>query len=157
MRDLEFSVSTQWGGDAATRYGVLETGGRQIEYSAPATMGGSGDGTNPEELLLSAVATCYTLGLSRLLRKRDLPATSLSVRAHGAVSGYPLAATFARIIVSPTIAGADATRATDYETAARVARDRCFIGKTLSASVSYEIGTVTLATPDARQNSAAKV
>jgi hypothetical protein len=42
MRDLEFEVSAQWSGDAAARYGVLETGERQIEYSAPATMGGSG-------------------------------------------------------------------------------------------------------------------
>ena len=145
MRNLEFEVSTHWSGDAATRFGVVESGGRQIEYSAPATMGGSGEGTNPEELLLAAVATCYTLGLNRLLRKRDLPATGLSVCAQGAVSGYPLAATFARIIVSPTIAGADTSRATDYEIAARVARDRCFIGKTLAASVSYEVGHVTLA------------
>lgn len=145
MRDLEFEVSTQFCGDAATRFGVFETGGRQIEYSAPATMGGSGEGTSPEELLLAAVATCYTLGLRRLLQKRELPAAALSVRAHGVVSGYPMAAIFARIVVSPTIAGADTSRGTDYEIAARVARDRCFIGKTLAASVSYEIGHVTLA------------
>jgi peroxiredoxin-like protein len=145
IRDLEFEVSTLWGGDGDARYGLLETGGREIEYSAPLTMGGSGEGTNPEELLLGAVATCYSLGLSHLLHKRDLQATSLSVRAHGYVSGYPLAAKFARIIVTPTIAGADIARAADYEAAANAARDRCFIGKTLAASVSYEVGQVAFA------------
>jgi peroxiredoxin-like protein len=145
MRDLEFEVSTEWGGDVSTRHGALATGGGPIEYSAPSTMGGGGEGTNPEELLLAAVGTCYTLGLSRLLHKRDLPAASLRVSVRGVVSGYPLAATFARIVVSPAIVGADTSRAADYEAAARVARDRCFIGKTLAASVSYEVGHVTLA------------
>jgi len=144
MPDLEFEVSTQWDGDVSTRHGVLEAGGGQIEYSSPSTMGGSGEGTNPEELLLAAVGTCYTLGLSRLLHKRDLPATSLRVSVRGVVSGYPLAATFARVVVSPAIAGANRSRAADYEAAARVARDRCFIGKMLAASVSYEVGQVTL-------------
>ena len=144
MSDLEFGVTTQWSGDAALGQGRIATGNQQVHYSAPGSMGGVGVGTNPEELLLSAVAACYTIGLARLLHKSGLPVASLQVQAKGIVWGYPFATKFARIIVSPDIHGADQTRFSEYESAAHGARERCFIGKTLSGEVSYELGAVTL-------------
>lgn len=144
MSDLEFGVSTDWTGDAALGQGHIAAGSQELRYSAPGSMGGVGTGTNPEELLLSAVAACYTIGLARLLHKGGLPVASLKVHANGIVSGYPFATKLARIIVSPDINGADESRFHEYESAAQAARERCFIGKTLSKDVSYELGTVTL-------------
>lgn len=43
--------------------GELTLGGKPITCSAPAVMNGRGVGTNPEELLVSAVAACYSLTL----------------------------------------------------------------------------------------------
>ncbi len=56
MRDLKFDVRADW----AAREGLIKTGGQEIDYSGPASMGGMGKGTSPEELLMSGVAACYS-------------------------------------------------------------------------------------------------
>jgi hypothetical protein len=38
--------------------------------------------------------------------------------------------------------GGDAERQPEYETAAEIAHERCFIGRTLAPEVAYEVGRV---------------
>ena len=102
-----------------------------IGLSAPESMGGTGVGTNPEELLVSAVSSCYIATLFGVLRRAGLPVASLAVDAGGRVSGFPGEARFDRLVVSPTILGGDPSRQDEYETAASRAHDRCLIGRTL--------------------------
>ena len=99
-------------------------------------MGGRGVGTNPEELLVCAVSSCFTATLFGVLRRAQLPVDSLAVAASGTVTGFPGHARFARIVVSPTILGGDVERHAEYETAAEIAHDRCFIGRTLAPEVA---------------------
>src|SRR5689334_983706 len=84
---------------------------------------GRGVGTNPEELLVSAVSSCYTATLFGVLNRAKLPVDSLVVKASGTVTGLPGRARFAGIVVTPTILGGDLVRQREYEAAARGAHD----------------------------------
>jgi peroxiredoxin-like protein len=142
MDDLSFDVELRWSGTGREGGGEIQTDDLALELSAPESMGGRGVGTNPEELLVCAVSSCYTATLFGVLRRARLPVDSLAVSANGTVTGFPSHARFALIVVSPTILGGDAARQGEYETAAGVAHDRCFIGHILAPEVAYEVGVV---------------
>jgi peroxiredoxin-like protein len=142
MDDLNFDVELSWSGTGREGAGAIQTDDLLLELSAPESMGGRGVGTNPEELLVCAVSSCFTATLFGVLRHARLPVDSLAIRASGTVTGFPGHARFARIVVTPTILGGDSARQSEYEAAAADAHDRCFIGQTLAADVTYEVGSV---------------
>lgn len=144
MRELPFQVELEWSGSGREGAGRIVTDDLELELSTPASMGGRGVGTNPEELLVCAVASCFSATLAGVLRGAGLPASSLSVDARGSVAGYPGRARFERIVVSPTIIDGDPARVHEYEQAAADAHDRCFIGHTLAGSVDYQVGGVAV-------------
>lgn len=142
MSDLGFSTELKWHGTGREGEGIVRLAGVSVSYSAPASMGGKGVGTSPEELLIAAVSTCYSGTLFALLKKNGMPVQEISVRVEGTVTGYPASAKFSRIRVYPTIHGGDEAWATTYQSIAEEARDRCFIGKTIAGNVDYEVGPV---------------
>lgn len=144
MRELPFQVELEWSGGGREGAGRILTDDLELELSTPASMGGRGVGTNPEELLVCAVASCYAATLAGILRRSGLPATSVNIDARGTVSGYPEQARFERIVVSPTIHDGDPTRVQEYEQAAETAHERCFIGQTIAGTVDYQVGWVAV-------------
>ncbi|MDQ2894114.1 MAG: OsmC family protein [Actinomycetota bacterium] len=142
MNELRFEIELRWSGTGRDGGGEILTDDLALELSAPASMGGRGVGTNPEELLVSAVSSCYTATLFAILDRAKLPVDSLTVDASGTVTSIPGRAQFAGIHVSPTILGGEVTRQSEYEAAAHAAHDRCFIGRALAPEVSYEVGSV---------------
>jgi osmotically inducible protein OsmC len=148
--ELPFDVVLEWSGAGGEGMGRISTDDLEIEYSVPASMGGRGVGSNPEELLVCAVGACYSATLYGLLRRAGLPASAVRVAAAGTVSGYPAQARFARLTVSPTIVDGATARLAEYEEVAEAAHRRCFIGRTIAGNVDYELGTVSVApAPDA--------
>lgn len=143
--ELSFEVELEWSGSGTDGAGTIVTDDLEIEYSAPASMGGRGVGSNPEELLVSAVGACYSGTLFSLLRRADLPVRAVRLAATGTVSDYPKRARFARLTVSPTILEGDPSRRDEYEQVAAAAIARCFIGRTIAGSVDYELGSVAVA------------
>jgi peroxiredoxin-like protein len=142
MSDVSFDVNLRWTEIHGKGVGEIQTDDLALELSGPESMGGRGVGTNPEELLVSAVSSCYIATLYGVLRRRRLPVESLAVSASGTVTGFPGHARFAGIVVNPTILGADVARLPEYEAAAAIAHDRCFIGRALAPEVAYEVGSV---------------
>jgi peroxiredoxin-like protein len=142
MSDLSFGVELSWSGTGRGGAGEIQTHDLALALSGPESMGGRGVGTNPEELLVCAVSSCFAATLFAALRRARLPVDSLAVGAIGTVTGFPSHAQFARIVVSPTVVGGDVARQGEYEAAASVAHDRCFIGRSLAPEVAYQVGTV---------------
>lgn len=124
--------------------GEVTLGGKLIRCSAPAVMNGKGVGTNPEELLISAVAACFSLTFAGVLQSRKLPAESIQTEVEGIVI-RDKGLRFERIIVSPVIYDADRKLEPEYQAAAEFARERCFIGSTVKQSLDYVLGNVTFA------------
>ena len=145
MSDLLFTSKLSWSGGRSSS-GLIQTGGQSLQFSVPASMGGLGAGTNPEELLSGAVGSCYTSTLAAILESRRLQAASIEVQVNTLVSDYPGPnARVAAITVNPTFVGGELGRESDYESAAHAARQRCFIGKHLAPQVSYRVGEVEFA------------
>lgn len=149
MDELPFQVELEWSGSGRDGAGQIATDELQFEVSTPASMGGRGVGTNPEELLVCAVGSCYAATLFGVLRRAGLPVASVNIDARGTVAGYPGQARFAGLVVSPTIVDGDPTRVHEYEQAAATAHDRCFIGATLAGNVDYQVGGVAVAATEA--------
>lgn len=145
MSDLIFEIQAKWSGSGEEGEGELTIGEQTFCYSAPANMGGKGVGVSPEDLLISAVTTCYSGTFYRMLEKFRLPAEHVKIRAEGFVAfGPPTPAKFKRILVHPTVIGGDETRSEDYAKAATTARDHCFIGKSIAGNIDYEVGEVQI-------------
>lgn len=142
--EVGFEIDVEWSGSGREGAGWIVTDDLEFEYSTPASMGGRGVGTNPEELLVCAVASCYSATLLGLLRRLGLPATAVQINATGSVTGYPAKARFARLVVSPTIVDGDPAHMREYEQAAETAHERCFIGRTIAGNVDYRVGRVAI-------------
>lgn len=142
MRDITFDVNLNWSGVGKHGSGDVTIGEQTIDYSGPKDMHGKGVGPSPEDLFVSGVSSCYTGTLYGVLYRAKLPVERVSVHAQGVVTGYPKEPKFSKLIVSPTIIGADTARAQEYEKATVDARNMCFVGKTIMGNVEYVVGDV---------------
>jgi len=144
MGDLSFDVELSWSQTGGHGAGTLQTNDLTLQISGPGSMGGLGVGASPEDLLVSAVSSCYVATFFGVLRGARLPVDSVAVSASGTVTGFPGHARIARIVVNPTVLGADSARRAEYEAAASAAHDRCFIGRALAPEVAYDVGSVQM-------------
>ncbi len=155
---MKRTASAVWHGDLKSGHGALATYSGVLSYT-PYSFGARFEnerGTNPEELLVSAVGACYSATLFSLLRRAELPAKAVRIAAAGTVSDYPLRARFARLTVSPTILDGDPSRRSEYEQTAAAAIERCFVGRTIGGNVDYELGSVTVTPAPAAAGSPAR-
>src|SRR5438876_11969100 len=73
-----FELQSVWTGNSDGD-GALSVQGRAIEYGRPPGMGGKPGRSNPEEMLLGAVASCYSITLAVLAERRRLPITRIEM------------------------------------------------------------------------------
>ena len=142
MEDLTFEVTTRLTGVGREAVGTVEMGDQVLAWSVPSGMGGKGEGSSPEELLASAVATCYTATFSSLLSQDGLPWEQVQVKMQENVSGQPTRVS--RLLATSNVLGGDPGRTEEYQRTAELARERCFIGRHLRSDVSYQVGPVTV-------------
>lgn len=83
MTDLHRSGSAQWSGDLKTGKGTVSTGSgvlRETNYSFTSRFE-EGQGTNPEELIAAAHASCFSMALSKILNDGGHPPEQVTTRA----------------------------------------------------------------------------
>ena len=66
-------------------------------------MEGPGEGTNPDEMLLGAAATCYIITLAAMLERALIPVAELTLDSEGIVEVMRGIITYRTIIHRPTI------------------------------------------------------
>src|SRR5579863_7059012 len=79
-----FQLRSVWTGKSDGD-GGLTAEGRTLDYGPPPVFGGKPGRTNPEELLLGAVASCYSITLAVLAERRRLPITRIETDCEGEV------------------------------------------------------------------------
>ena len=84
-----FRVNSVWTGNGNGDGTLMAEDGRRLGYGRPPEMGGVPGRTNPEELLLGAVASCYSLTLAILVERRRLPVNKIEVAAEAEVVREP--------------------------------------------------------------------
>lgn len=95
-------------------------------------------GTNPEELLAAALASCYSMALSAALERAGTPSTSIETTAHATmdtVDGKPTVAHM-KLVVKATVPGAtDAA----FQEAAQLTKTGCPVSRALTGIPVVEI------------------
>ncbi|MBA8761923.1 SACOL1771 family peroxiredoxin [Staphylococcus coagulans] len=82
MAHHQFPVQVRWTGG---RDSVGEVTGDHIQHkiSIPSELGGVGVGTNPDELLVSAAASCMTISLAATLERAHLSPIAINMQSYG--------------------------------------------------------------------------
>jgi osmotically inducible protein OsmC len=133
----ESKGSAEWKGGLKDGSGVLSTGSGAIS-SQKYTFGtrfGDDAGTNPEELIAAAHASCFSMALSAQLGERGLTPESVKTTATVTLdkTDAGFAVTKSHLDVVARIPGADQSK---FDDAAAAAKQGCPISKLLNAEIS---------------------
>ncbi|MGC5324766.1 OsmC family protein [Brevibacillus sp. SYSU BS000544] len=140
MEQHFFHMEANWrGGRLST--GELKGNGMQATISVPAELGGPGQGTNPEEMLIGSAMTCYLITLAAILDKRQIPVESITLHSEGKLTVEEGNLGFRAIIHRPTIRlnQQDEKILQNATHAAHRAEQLCMISKALRGNVEVTV------------------
>lgn len=136
MADIARQASAHWQGDLRNGSGTVSTESgalKDVQYSFK-TRFESGVGTNPEELLASAHAGCFTMQLSALLANHGHTIESLDTQATCEMvkdgPGFKVSAM--RLVVRGKVTGSDQA---DFEEHVKQAADMCPLSRVMKGNV----------------------
>jgi peroxiredoxin-like protein len=144
MSEHLMTVKASWHGSSQTGAGELSSDSVCSTFSIPRVLGGPGKGTNPEDLVLGAAATCYLITLAVMLGKRGVPFDALEVTTDGIVlfdKGLQLVSVshHPRITLSATATAAHREGAL---AAAEQAEQGCMVARAMRGNVAMSVHPV---------------
>lgn len=141
MAEHLFHLKADWPG-GRNDVGMIDAGNLKTEVSIPPEMDGPGVGTNPDEMLLGAAATCYIITLAAIMERSGLGKEALTMESVGVVDVTNGVITYKKIIHKPHIVlKADATEG-DVSLAnklAEKAEKSCMISRAIQGNVELEL------------------
>lgn len=141
MAEHHFHLKANWPG-LRNDVGEIDAGNLKTKVSIPPVMDGPGVGTNPDEMLLGAAATCYIITLAAMMERSHLAKESLTMESEAIVDVTNGIFTYKKIIHRPLIVlKADASEK-DYELARKLAKKAegsCMISRALKGNVELEL------------------
>lgn len=100
----EYPVHVEWrGGREGGGKVTAENSGASNVIAVPTEYLGTGSGTNPEELLASAVASCYTITFGIIAQNRKIPVAKVETNATGEVEQNGAQLVYKSVTIKPTI------------------------------------------------------
>lgn len=100
----EYHANVNWnGGKDGSGELSFDGSGHVAPLAVPLEFQGTGNGTNPEEMLTGAVASCYSITFGIIASNRKLPIISLKTKAIGEVEQAGMQFTFKKITILPTV------------------------------------------------------
>lgn len=139
----EYPVTVEWTGG---REGSGKVTSQHSGTSNPIAVGkefnGTGQGTNPEELLASSVASCYTITFGIIAQNRKIPVQSIETQAVGEVEQNGAQFTYTSMTIRPTItleAGATEDQVKLAEDMAHKADLYCIITNAVRDKVKIQV------------------
>jgi lipoyl-dependent peroxiredoxin len=131
--------SAEWRGDLQSGSGDLTVGNGVFEgaYSF-ASRFEEGEGTNPEELIAAAHASCFAMALSNILAENGHTATSVNASARVGLRNVDGAPTIDRINLEVTgdVPGLDAG---GFERFAQEAKEGCPVSRALAGVQTIDL------------------
>lgn len=132
-----FILKAQWDGGRNSE-GRIEAGQLKTAISIPKEMGGPGVGTNPDEMLLGAAATCYLITLAAMMERGGLPVEKLTLESEGIVDVTNNIFTYVSITHKPYIILKSDASEQDINHARRLAEKAegsCMISRAIAGNV----------------------
>lgn len=144
----EYPVTVAWTGDrAGSGTATADRSGISAPISVPPEFQGKGEGTNPEELLTMAIASCYTITFGIIAGMRKLPFEGVDTKAVGEVEQQGATFTYTKVTITPTIRlSAEATdeHVAQAEDMAHKADLYCIITNAVRGKVAVEVNPTIL-------------
>lgn len=141
MTKHHFSLHANWP-EGRNGTGTIKSGNLQTTVSIPTEMDGPGIGTNPDEMLLGAAATCYIITLAAMLERSGIKKESLHMNSEAIVDVTKGIFTYEKIIHRPTIVLASDVSDRQLQTTKKLAQkaeDSCMISRALKGNVEIEL------------------
>ncbi|MGC4376616.1 OsmC family protein [Fictibacillus sp. Mic-4] len=150
MAEHHFYLKADWPG-LRNDVGKIETANLKTKVSIPPEMDGPGVGTNPDEMLLGAAATCYIITLAAMMERSGLEKVSLTMESEGIVDVTKGIITYKKIIHRPRIVlNKDATEK-DQRLAQRLAEKAetsCMISRAVKGNVEIALEATVMVAED---------
>lgn len=102
MAEHLFHLKANWPG-GRNDVGTIDAGQLKTKVSIPPEMDGPGIGTNPDEMLLAAAATCYIITLAAMMERSHVEKEQLTMDSVGVVDVTNGVITYKKIIHKPHI------------------------------------------------------
>ncbi|MBB4824362.1 peroxiredoxin-like protein [Sporosarcina luteola] len=141
MAEHQFHLKADWPG-LRNDVGTIETLNLKTEVSIPIEMEGPGVGTNPDEMLLGAAATCYIITLAAMLERNHIAKRSLTMESIGIVDVTNGMITYKKIIHKPTVTLMEDATDKDKKLTKLLtekAEDSCMISRAIRGNVEVTV------------------
>ena len=141
MAEHHFILEADWPG-LRNDVGEIHTENLNTRISIPKDMNGPGIGTNPDEMLLGAAATCYIITLAAMMERNHLDKEGLSLQSEGIVDVTNGVFTYKKIIHRPLIILKDSASEDDLKLAQRLAHKAetsCMISRAIKGNVELQL------------------
>jgi peroxiredoxin-like protein len=144
MAEHIFHLKANWPG-LRNDVGEIETGNLITKVSIPPGMDGPGVGTNPDEMLLGAAATCYIITLAAMMERSHLQKETLMMESEGIVDVTNGVFTYKKIIHRPHIVlkpGAIEKEVAMAKRLTKKAETSCMISRAIQGNVEIELQAI---------------
>jgi len=141
LAEHHFHLQAHWPG-LRNDVGDIAVGNLVTKISIPPEMDGPGVGTNPDEMLLGAAATCYIITLAAMMQRSHLDKKDLLMESEGIVDVTNGVFTYKKIIHRPTIILKEDATFEDEKLAQRLAEKAeksCMISRAIQGNVELEL------------------
>ena len=138
MTQHHFHLTANWLGKR-NDIGEIQSGNLSTQVSIPKEMDGPGIGTNPDEMLLGAAATCYIITLAAMLERSGISHEGLELESTAIVDVTNGIFTYEKIIHRPTIVLIDEKDMIKTKRLVIKAEETCMISKALRGNVVIEL------------------
>ncbi|MGF2616552.1 OsmC family protein [Rossellomorea vietnamensis] len=141
MAEHIFHLKANWPG-LRNDIGDIETKNMKTAISIPKEMDGPGIGTNPDEMLLGAAATCFIITLAAMMERSRLDKSDLTLESEGIVDVTKGIITYKKIIHKPLITLKNDAAEKDFALARKLAEKAeasCMITRAIKGNVEVEL------------------
>jgi peroxiredoxin-like protein len=141
VAEHHFHLKADWPGGRNSE-GYIEAGNLKTKISIPPEMDGPGIGTNPDEMLLGAAATCYIITLAAMIERAALPLQEMELESEGIVDVTNGVFTYKKIIHKPIVSLEDGATEKEHKTLGKLvekAEKSCMISRAIKGNVEVEL------------------
>jgi len=133
-----FHLTADWPG-LRNDVGTIKTANLHSQISIPPEMEGPGIGTNPDEMLLGAAATCYIITFAAMLERSKIDKLQLTMTSEGIVDITNGIITYKKIIHRPYLILQSEEDLNRAQKLAQKAESSCMISRALKGNVEIEV------------------
>jgi peroxiredoxin-like protein len=141
MAEHYFHCKSDWPGNR-NDVGTIDAGNLVTKVSIPPEMEGPGIGTNPDEMLLGAAATCYIITLAAMIERANLEKVSLTMESTGVVDVTNGVITYKKIIHKPFVQMKKDATPKEIEHVHKLAvkaESSCMISRAIKGNIEVEL------------------